>query len=228
MLTMALLVLAVGVSSARGFQLGRTPITVRAQGRPLSFSSLLRAAVALLPVALVAVGLLLAAGAMQWRGLLVLAVVFAGIYLLSLPIRHFWEQRQTVDVPTVQTAPAPLRHRLGAGLAAFVPLFVGITVVRATTGQVFYRAEGSWLDRDLVSLCLGIALVIGGSLLAAVAITHLLHWLAAGGRLRRWTLLGLLLVLVALPSGLMVLRSTSLTVAQGLGSAGVFLIFLGA
>ena len=71
-----------------------------------------------------------------------LVVVLAAAYLLSLPIRHFWEVRQTVDVPTVQTAPAPLRHRLGAGLAAFVPLFVGIAVVRATTGLVFYRAHG--------------------------------------------------------------------------------------
>ena len=124
-LCVALLAASIGLAGSRAFQIGRTPVTVRAHGKPLSIRTLGRAAVALLPLAAVALAFLLAGGALDWRGLSLFAVVLLAAYLLSLPIRHFWEGEQTVDVPTVQTAPAPLRQKFGAVLAAVVPFLVG-------------------------------------------------------------------------------------------------------
>lgn len=227
LLAIGVLAMAIGACGSRSFQIGRTPITVRAQGQPFSLAALLRAALTLAPVAVVAVGCLLAAGALQWRGLLVLACVLLVAFALSLPIRHYWELQQTVEVPAVQTAPPPLRHKIGVALAAAVPLLVGLAVVRATTASVFYRSDGgSWLNRDLVALLGGILLTVAGSLLAGVIVGYVLLWMADGGRVRRWTMLGVLFAAVALPSGLMVLRSTSMAVAQGLGSVAVVLMFL--
>jgi hypothetical protein len=53
-----------------------------------------------------------------------------------------------------------------------------------------------------------------------------IRWLAAGGRVRRWSTLGGLGIVVVIPSALLYLRSTSATVAQGLGGAAIVLVFL--
>ena len=185
-----------------------------------------RAAVALLPLAAVALAFLLAGGALDWRGLSLFAVVLLAAYLLSLPIRHFWEGEQTVDVPTVQTAPAPLRQKFGAVLAAVVPFLVGIAVVRPSIVDVFATDDGSWFDRDMAALILGAMLAVLGSLAAATGVGAVIHWLHSGGRVRRWSLLAVLGVIVTLPSALLYLRSTSATVAQGFGSVAVVLVFL--
>ena len=226
LLCVALLASSVGLAGSRAFQIGRTPVTVRAHGQPLNIRTVVRAAIALLPLAVVALAFLLAGGALDWRGLSLFAVVLLATYLLSLPIRHFWEGEQTVDVPTVQTAPAPLRQKFGAVLAAVVPFLVGIAVVRPSIVDVFATDDGSWFDRDMVQLILGALLAVLGSLAAATGVGAVIHWLHSGGRVRRWSLLAVLGVIVTLPSALLYLRSTSATVAQGFGSVAVVLVFL--
>ena len=116
---------------------GARPITVRAQGRPLTFAALLRAALALAaggrssPSAC-----LLAAGALQWRGLLVLAVVLAGAYLLSLPIRHFWELRaDRRGARRCRRRRRPCATRSARCWPPSCRSSSGIAVVRATIGR---------------------------------------------------------------------------------------------
>jgi hypothetical protein len=226
-LGVAVLAVAVGCAASRSFQIGRTPVTVRAHGRPLTLAALARASIALLPLVVATVALVLASRASGWKGLMVLAAMSAVAFLLSLPVRHFWEGEQTVEVPTVQSAPAPLRQKIGAVLAAVVPFLVGVAIVRATTADVFFTSvTPSWFDRDLALLVLGFVLAVAGSIVTATAVGALITWLSAGGRVRRWGLLGGLLVLVGLPSALLTLRSTTMGVSQGLGGAGIVLVFL--
>ncbi len=227
MLAVALLSVAVGLAGARAFQIGRLPIVVRAQGRPLSVASVGRAAVRILPLAVLTVVALIVAKAMDWRGVAVLAALLGGVYLLSLPLQQFWEAEQTVNVPAVQTAPAPLRQRLGTVLAAAVPLLVGVAVLRAATADVFYKlSSGGWLEREHLMLVLGVALVVIGTILAAVCSSRLIHWTSQGGRVRRYGLLLGLAVIVVLPAALLTLRSTTLVVSQGFGSVAIVLVFL--
>jgi hypothetical protein len=223
----AVLAVAIGCAASRSFQIGRTPVTVRAHGRPLTFVALGRAAVALLPLAVATAALALACGAFGWKGLMVLAAMTAAAFFLSLPIRHYWDGEQQVEVPTVQSAPAPLRQKIGAVMAAVVPFLVGVAIVRAMTADVFFTSvTPSWFDRDLALLVLGFVIAVVGSLVTATAVGALITWLSAGGRVRRWGLLGGLGVVVALPSALLTLRSTTMGVAQGLGGAGIVLVFL--
>ena len=141
MVAVAILAVAIGISGARGFQIGRTPITVRAQGRPLTLASLLggrggapadrprrrrpaprrrRHAVARA-----------ARARRRARGGLPAQPADPAL-LGGAP-----DRRRPDGADGAGTAAAPARRRPGA----FVPLFVGIAVVRATTGLVFYQAR---------------------------------------------------------------------------------------